>query len=323
MNDHNIGKILIIGSGTMGSGITQACAQAGYETVMTETVPETDQPQLRTRLLKRAKEKIESNLKTLAKKGVLDSSEIRGILSRIRTETDLEEAVRDVDFVIEVVVENMEVKKALFQELDRLTDEHTIIASNTSSFKITEIGGTTNHQERVVGTHWWNPPYLMPLVEIVRGENTSNETVERTTALIRTLDKVPVICKDSPGFIGVRLQAALITEAIRMLEEGTASAEDIDTAVRMTLGLRLPIIGPLEIVDLGGADVFYYAYDYLFRKLGERFRPPKLLEDMVHEGKLGIKAGKGFYEYDERKSKTIVNNRDDWMIKQMKQKTDS
>lgn len=319
MDNKTVKKILVLGSGTMGSGIAQVCAQAGFETVLTETVPETGQSQLRSKLLGQAIEKIKSNLQALVDGEVLDYSEPTETLSRIQTDTNLENAAKDADLVIEVVVENLEIKKELFQKLDALTPEHTIIASNTSSFKITDLGSATDHPERIIGTHWWNPAYLMPLVEIIRGEKTSDETVEKTYEIVKELKKVPVICKDSPGFIGVRLQAALVTEAIKMLEEGTASAEDIDTTVKMSLGFRLPILGPLEIVDLGGTDVFYYAYDYLYRNLGDRFKPSKLLEEKVREKELGIKTGKGFYEYTEESIKDIVTKRDKWTMQKLRE----
>jgi 3-hydroxybutyryl-CoA dehydrogenase len=230
----------------------------------------------------------------------------------------LAEAVKDADFVIEAVTEDLNLKKNLFKELDALCPKHTILATNTSSFSITEIASATTRQDKVVGTHWWNPPYLMPLVEIVQGKRTSDETVSTTKDFIAKLGKVPVICKDSPGFLGVRLQAALVIEAVSMLEEGLATAEDIDTAVKMTLGLRLPILGPLETVDLGGMDTFLYAYDYLYKTLGEKFKPPNLLKRKVELGELGIKTGKGFYDYKGKDIKSIIKRRDEWLIEQLK-----
>ena len=187
----------------------------------------------------------------LVERKIITKDEADDALSNIKCKASLAEATKDADFVIEAVTENMDVKKHIFKELDELCPEHMILATNTSSFSITEIASATDRQDKVVGTHWWNPPYLMPLVEIVKGERTSTETINVTKDFITRLGKVPVICKDSPGFLGVRLQAALVIEAISMLEEGLASAEDIDTAVKMTLGFRAPILGPLETVDLG------------------------------------------------------------------------
>jgi 3-hydroxyacyl-CoA dehydrogenase len=304
-----IQKVAVVGAGIMGHGIAQVCAQAGYETRIVRRRPE---------LLQQALDEIKSNLQVLIENGIITSEEAAEALRRIKCETELAEAVKDADLVIEAVTEDMNVKKSLFKELDALCPKHAILATNTSSFSITEIASATTRQDKVVGTHWWNPPYLMPLVEIVKGKHTSDETVNTTKDFIAKLGKVPVICKDSPGFLGVRLQAALVIEAVSMLEEGLATAEDIDTAVKMTLGLRLPILGPLETVDLGGMDTFLYAYDYLYKTLGEKFKPPNLLRHKVELGDLGIKTGKGFYDYKGKSVESIIRRRDEWLIGQLK-----
>lgn len=304
-----IQKVAVVGAGIMGHGIAQVCAQAGYETSIVRRHPE---------LLQQALDEIKSNLQVLIENGIITSEEAAEALRRIKCETELAEAVKDADLVIEAVTEDMNVKKSLFKELDTLCPKHTILATNTSSFSITEIASATTRQDKVVGTHWWNPPYLMPLVEIVKGKRTSDETVTTAKDFIVKLGKVPVICKDSPGFLGVRLQAALVIEAVSMLEEGLATAEDIDTAVKMTLGLRLPILGPLETVDLGGMDTFLYAYDYLYKTLGEKFKPPNLLRHKVELGDLGIKTGKGFYDYKGKSVESIIRRRDEWLIGQLK-----
>lgn len=304
-----IRKIAVIGAGIMGHGIAQVCALAGYETLVTRK---------RKELFKETYEKIKSNLNVLMENGIITSEDVEDALSRIKFSEGVSEAAQDADFVIEAVVENMDLKKSIFKELDQVCPEHTILATNTSSFSITEIASATRRQDKVVGTHWWNPPHLMPLVEIVRGQRTSDETIRVTKGLIERLGKVPVVCKDSPGFLGVRLQAALVIEAISMLEEGLASAEDIDTAVKMTLGFRLPILGPLETVDLGGMDTFLYAYDYLHKTLGEKFRPPNLLRHKVEINELGIKTGRGFYDYAGKSIEDILKRRDQWLINQLK-----
>ncbi|MEM3550482.1 MAG: 3-hydroxyacyl-CoA dehydrogenase family protein [Candidatus Bathyarchaeia archaeon] len=309
MNGVDVRKVAVIGAGIMGHGIAQVCAQAGCETSIFRRRPE---------LLQQALDEIKLNLKVLTDKGIISGEEAAEALSRIKCETDLAEAVKGADFVIEAVTEDMNVKKDLFKRLDEYCPKHAILASNTSSFSITEIASATLRQDRVVGTHWWNPPYLMPLVEIVRGRRTSDETVGIARNFMISLGKVPVVCKDSPGFLGVRLQAALVIEAITMLEEGLATAEDIDTAVKMTLGLRLPILGPLEIVDLGGMDTFFYAYTYLYNTLGDRFKPPGLLRRKAESRELGIKTGKGFYDYTGRSVEAIVRRRDEWLIEQLK-----
>ena len=302
-------KVVVIGAGIMGPGIAQVCAQAGHNTSILRRRPE---------LLQQTLEAIKSNLQMLIANGLITNEEASETLRRIRAETDLVEAVKEADFVIEAIPEDMAAKKALFKELDELCSSHTILASNTSSFSITEIASVTSRPDKVVGTHWWNPPHLMPLVEIVKGNQTSDETVRITKDFVAGLGKIPVVCKDSPGFLGVRLQAALVLEAIRMLEEGLATAEDIDMAVKLTLGLRLPILGPLEIVDLGGMDTFLYAYSYLYNTLGERFKVPQLLKRKVESNELGIKTGKGFYGYTSEKINEITRRRDQWLIEQLK-----
>jgi len=305
----HVRKVAVIGAGVMGHGIAQVCAQAGYETSITRK---------RVELLQQTLNKIKSNFQMLVEREIITKDEADDALSKIKCKTSLAEVVKDADFVIEAVVEDMNVKKRVFKKLDELCPKHAILATNTSSFRITEIASATNRQDKVVGTHWWNPPYLMPLVEIIKGEHTSTETVNVTKDFITRLGKVPVICKDSPGFLGVRLQAALIIEAISMLEEGLATAEDIDTAVKMTLGFRLPILGPLEIVDLGGMDTFFYAYSYLYNTLGDKFKPPNLLRRKAESGELGIKTGKGFYDYTSKDIDSIIRRRDEWLLNQLK-----
>ncbi|NHV97679.1 MAG: 3-hydroxyacyl-CoA dehydrogenase family protein [Thaumarchaeota archaeon] len=302
-------KVVVVGAGIMGPGIAQVCAQAGHETSIIRRRPA---------LLQQTVEAIKSNLQMLINNGLISSQEASETLRRIKAETDLAEAAREADFIIEAIPEDMAAKKALFKELDQLCSSQTILASNTSSFSITEIASVTTRPDRVVGTHWWNPPHLMPLVEIIKGRQTSDETIKITKDFVAALGKIPVVCKDSPGFLGVRLQAALVLEAIRMLEEGLATAEDIDMAVKLTLGLRLPILGPLEIVDLGGMDTFLYAYSYLYNTLGERFKLPQLLKHKVESNELGIKTGKGFYTYTNEQIEAIVRRRDQWLIEQLK-----
>ncbi|MBS7605987.1 MAG: 3-hydroxyacyl-CoA dehydrogenase family protein [Candidatus Bathyarchaeia archaeon] len=309
MEKFNIQRIAVIGAGIMGHGIAQVCALTGYETIVTRR---------RKELFKETYEQIKSNMKVLIENEIITRDEAEAALSKIEFRETIPDTVKDVDFVFEAVVENMDVKKSVFREIDQASPRHTILASNTSTFSITELASVTRRPEKVVGTHWWNPPYLMPLVEIVKAEKTSQETIEVTRNLILNLGKVPVVCKDTPGFLGVRLQAALVIEAISMLEQGLASAEDIDTAVKMTLGLRLPILGPLEIVDLGGMDTFLYAYTYLYNTLGEKFRPPDLLKRKVELGELGIKTGKGFYTYTSESIRAAIKRRDEWLIEQLK-----
>lgn len=314
MKMDDIKQVTVVGSGIMGHGITHVCAQAGYQVTMVD---------IKQEILQFAIEQIKSELETLVRNHVITKEHTEATLRRINCTSILRDAVESTDFVIEAVKEDIDLKKQVFKELDEYCPKHTILATNTSSFRIIELASATNREDKVVGMHWWNPPYLMPLVEIIKGAKTSQETVELATRITTNLGKKPVICRDSPGFIGVRLQAAVFIEAINLLEQGLASAEDIDTAVKMTLGIRLPVIGPLETVDLGGLDTFLFAYDYLHRKLGDKFQPPDLLRQHVDEGKLGLKTGKGFYEYTTESSEALIKRRDEWILKQLKEHTEN
>ena len=310
MKVEDIKTVAVVGAGIMGHGISHVCAQAGYQVNMTTRRRET---------LQLALSKIKSELEILARNHVITKEQAEAASSRIKCTLDRSDAVRYADFVIEAVKEDVDLKKQVFKELDEQCPKHTILATNTSSFSITELASATKREDKVVGMHWWNPPYLMPLVEIIEGAKTSEDTVDLTRSFTYRLGKVPVICKDSPGFIGVRLQAALVIEAISILEQGLASAKDIDTTVKMSLGFRVPVIGPLETVDAGGMDTFLYAYDYLHSKLGEKFRPPDILRQNVKEGRLGLKTGKGFYEYTTESAEALIKRRDEWILKRLKE----
>jgi 3-hydroxybutyryl-CoA dehydrogenase len=303
-------KVVVLGAGTMGHGIAHVCARSGYETVMVDIKPE---------ILARALDNIRKELELFVNKGLINRQEIEDIMSRISTELSIAKAVKDADFVIESVVEDFETKKSVFKEVDENAPFHAIIGTNTSTISIIELAKVTRRRQMVLGVHFWNPPHLMPLVEIVKTEFTSDEVIGATRKFIERIGKIPVLCKETPGYLGVRLQAAIFLEAVRMLEEGVASAEDIDTAVKMTLGLRYPMLGPLEVADLGGVDVFYHAINYLYSVTKEeRLKPPKTLKEMVEKGKLGIKTYEGFYKYTPEQVEKIVKFRDEWLIEQLR-----
>jgi 3-hydroxybutyryl-CoA dehydrogenase len=302
-------KVAVLGAGTMGHGIAQVCARSGYETVMVDIKPE---------VLARALDNIRRELEVFVNRGLINQNDVEDVLSRISTELSIARAVRDADFVIECVVEDLEVKKKVFREVDENAPFDTIIGTNTSTISITELAKVTRRPQMVLGVHFWNPPHLMPLVEIVKTEFTSDKVIEATRKFVESLGKVPVLCKEAPGYLGVRLQGAIFLEAVRMLEEGIASAEDIDMAVKMTLGLRYPILGPLQVADLGGLDVFYLALNYLYSVTKEeRFKPPKILKEMVEKGKLGVKTCQGFYKYTPEQVEKVVKFRDEWLMDQL------
>lgn len=287
-----------------------ACALASYHVNMVDTSTET---------LARALSRTSADFAVLVKNGLVTKEGAKSALARIRTTTSIADAVDGAKFVTEAITEEIASKKKLFRDLDQLCPEDVVLASNTSTFRIAEIASAADKRSRVVGTHWWNPPYLMPLVEITKGAETSEATASRARQFLLELGKVPVVCKDHPGLIGVRLHAALNTEAIRILQEGLATAEDIDTAVRMSLGLRWGIVGPLEVLDLGGLDVFLDAYEHLYQELGDRFRPPELFREKVERGELGVKTGRGFHQYTAESIESLIRRRDEFLVKRLKE----
>ena len=285
MANREIQRVAVLGAGTMGHGIAQVCAVAGCHVVMRDVGED---------VLRTGVGRIEASLGKLAEKGKIDAGARDGALDRIETTTDLEAAVKNADLVVEAIPERMALKIETFQAIDRAAPEHALFASNTSSLSVTEIAGATARPERVVGMHFFNPVPIMALLELVRGLRTSEETVAAARAFAERIGKKPIVVKDWPGFATSRLGVALGAEAIRMLEEGVASAEDIDTA--MELGYRHPM-GPLKLTDLVGLDVRLAILEHLHREVGEQFRPPTLLRQMVRAGKLGRKSGEGFYTY--------------------------
>lgn len=280
-----IKQIAVIGTGTMGRGIAYLAAVAGYDTVLHDAD---------AGALDAAKAAVESTLRKSVEKQKLSDDDARAALERIHLATDLEPAVHGADLIIEAVPENLELKNELFAQADLFCGEETILASNTSSISITKLASHVERRDRFVGLHFFNPPHVMKLIEIVRGERTSDETVAEVRAVAEKMGKQPIVVRDSPGFATSRLGVAIGLEAIRMLEEGVGSAEDIDRA--MELGYNHPM-GPLRLTDLVGLDVRLGIAEYLASTLGPRFEPPQLLRDLVAAGKLGKKTGEGFYRW--------------------------
>ena len=269
----------------MGRGIAQVAAQAGCETALFDAAPGVPE---------RARGEIEATLAKGVARGKLTAEEKAATLERLRLETDLARAVEDADLVVEAVPERLELKRHLFRELDARSPGTAILGSNTSSLSIADIAAAVERPGRVVGLHFFNPVHLMRLVEIVVAPGTEEVTVERAREFVESLGKRPIVVRDSPGFATSRLGIVIGMEAIRMLESGVASAEDIDRA--MELGYKHPM-GPLKLTDLVGLDVRLGIAEYLASTLGDRFQPPQLLRDMVRGGKLGKKSGEGFYRW--------------------------
>jgi 3-hydroxybutyryl-CoA dehydrogenase len=278
-------KVGVVGLGTMGAGIAQVCVQAGVETVGREVTNE---------LGEAARKRIEHYLGRGVEKGRLSAEEKAAALERLTTTTQLED-LADCDFVIEAVVEELDAKRALFADLDRLLRPEAVLATNTSALSVTAIAEATGRQKRVVGMHFFNPAPVLPLVEVVRTEKSAEEAVETAYAFAERIGKQPIRCGDTPGFVVNRILIPLLNDCVRVLEEAGVTPEDLDTA--MTAGLNWPI-GPCALIDLIGVDVHVHASEALRSALGERrMEPPPRLLQMREEGRLGRKTGAGFFTY--------------------------
>jgi len=278
-------RIGVVGGGTMGNGIAQVFAQTGYQVVLMDTSPE---------ILDRATADIQKSLGRLVRKGTLSENDLPSILERI-TKTTKPESLRECQLVVEAIFEDPTVKRELFTKLDEVTSPDCILASNTSSISITELGAATKRPERVIGMHFMNPVPVMQLVEIIRGLATSDETYRAVETVTRDLGKTPVSVQDYPGFVSNRVLMPMINEAVYCLMEGVATRDDIDTV--MKLGMNHPL-GPLALADLIGLDVCLNILNVLHDGIGEdKYRPCPLLRKMVASGRLGRKTGRGFYEY--------------------------
>lgn len=304
-------RIAVLGCGTMGHSIALNAAWAGLNVKM-QGISDADLEQGWTNMLKK--------LEVMLDNGILSNSEAAQIQENIKMTVSVEEAVTDATFVIEAVPENIQLKIDLFKRLDALCAPDVILASNTSGLSPTEIASETVYPERTVVTHFWNPAHLIPLVEVVRGEKTGDEAVERSFQLLKQMKKKPIeVKKEIPGFVGNRLQYALFREAQYLLEEGIASKEDIDDAVTYGIGRRLPVSGPLMTADMGGLDVFSAISDYLFQHLSSAEESLPILKKLVEEQKLGDKSGEGYYKWDEAFSKQYNQKREAELIRFLKE----
>ena len=282
-----IKKIGVIGAGAMGNGIAQMAAQIGCEVILRD---------IKEEYVERGMKNIDRFLSKSVEKGKIEAAQKDTILGRIKGTTEMAD-LKDVDFVIEAVIENLDLKKSVFKELDELCAPHVILASNTSSMSLTEIAAATHRPEKVCGMHFFNPVPIMKLVEIIRGYSTNDETIDATTELAKKMGKITVeVKKDSPGFVVNRIMIPHMLEAIKIVEEGIASVEDVDIAVKG--GLNYPM-GPFELMDLTGIDICYFVAEYFYKELNKESKwvSPNLLKTMIRANKLGRKTGGGWYDY--------------------------
>ncbi|MEO8764182.1 MAG: 3-hydroxyacyl-CoA dehydrogenase NAD-binding domain-containing protein [Ginsengibacter sp.] len=304
-------KTGIIGCGTMGHSIALAVAWAGLPvTLFGLSSLETEY----------AQSAISEKLKMLSMNGLIEPEMIEEIKNRIAITHSIDEIAEGSSFIIECIPENIDLKKDLFANLDKICGPGVIIATNTSGLSPTMIASRTLHPQRTVACHFWNPPHLVPLVEVIRGEKTNDETVKRAFDLLTFMKKKPIeVKKEVPGFVGNRLQFALLREAQYLLEEGIASKEDIDAAVTYGIGRRLPVTGPFVSADMGGLDVFAAIADYLFNDLSNASCSPAGMKKLVAEKKFGAKSGEGYYTWDHSFIEEMNHKREKELIHFLKQ----
>ena len=277
--------IAVVGAGLMGHAIAQVFASKGHEVSLMD---------VNERVLGEALENIRSNLGFLAENGIGTEEDIEPALKNIRTTSDLREAATGARFVVEAVCERLDLKQGLFVELEQYCSPQTIFATNTSAISITEIAAKVRRRERVVGTHFWNPPYLIPLVEVIGGRHTSAEVVDYTFDLLKTAGKHPVkVKKDVPGFVGNRLQHALWREAVSIVDQGIADAAAVDEVIKNSFGIGLPVLAPLETADMVGLDLTLQIHEYILKRIDRSMGPAALLRRKVEKGRTRLQDGQG------------------------------
>lgn len=301
-------NIAVLGAGKMGLGIAQLFATKGYEVRVIYVYDDKQRCD--------ATAVIADNLKVLVDNGVIDAGDVAQILGRITFVDEIEEAAGFADIVFECIVEKLEVKQDYFARMDAIFPVETILATNTSAIAITEIAEKSVHKERIIGTHYWNPAYLVPLVEVIRTKYVSDKVVQETFDLLAEAGKKPVIVKkDVPGFLANRMQHALFREALSIIENDIADPEDVDNAIKYGFGMRLGICAPVEVMDMGGLDLTYNIHQYLFPHLENSTTPSRLLTDNIAKGNLGFKTLKGLEDWTEEKVREENKNLTEGLIK--------
>jgi len=290
MRVEDIKNISIIGAGTMGHGIGLNYALGGYKVTLHDRNED---------ILRQALSQVRSGLETFAECGLVSENKINEILTNITTTTELQKVSQHADFVTEAATENVEVKRNIFTDLDAYCPEHTILASNTSSLTLRDFTSQCKRQDKILLCHWMNPPHILPAVEVAPGESTSGETMDVICALLSTVNKTPIrMKKEIPGLLHARVQMGLIREIWSVWQQGIASPEDIDLVVKGGFGLRLAIMGPLQMCDMGGLDIWYATANQLFKDIDNTPEPPEELKKLIAAGDLGVKTGRGFFDYE-------------------------
>jgi 3-hydroxybutyryl-CoA dehydrogenase len=310
MTFEEICNVAMIGSGTMGAGMSWCFAQAGYNVRLHD---------VSLQQLDRACARIEAIRQLFVQEGLISAEGAQAARDRITVNPCLGDSLTGVQYVLEAVPERLPLKQQLFMQFEGCCPDDVILATNTSGLRITDIAAVCRHPERVAGMHWANPAEIVPLVEVIRGEQTSDNTVDVIYRVAEKLGKMPVfVKKDIPGFVSNRLQYAVFREALHLVETGVVSAQDVDRTLKCGVGFRYPWLGPLETADLGGLDIFHGISQYLFKELSDRTTSPPFFGEIVREGKLGIKTGQGFYDYRGISREEVLRKRDLYFIRQLK-----
>jgi 5-formyl-3-hydroxy-2-methylpyridine 4-carboxylate dehydrogenase len=301
MTGDAIRTVALIGAGTMGPGMAVMFAAHGFEVRLADVKPE---------ILDRAAQTVETVCDVLTRGEVLRPDQVAAARAGIRYTLDAAEALRGAEFVVEAIPERLDLKHRFFADAERRVAPEAILASNTSGIPITELGKAVTRPERVIGMHWSNPPHLIPVIEIIKGEHTGDAAVAATRRVVERLGMIPVLVRrDVPGFVENRILYAIMREALHLLEEGVASAEDIDTIVKWGIGYKLAVIGPLELLDVAGLDIYHSVASYLNADLNSRRDVSPLIRQKVEAGELGIKSGKGLFSYSPEQIPPLMQRR--------------
>jgi len=301
MDINDIKTVAVVGAGTMGPGMAATFARYGYRTTLFDIKPEQ---------IEKAKGTVEFVYKTLIMGGFATEAEAAAGRANLSYSGDLAEAAANADFIVETVPERAEIKSAVFKQLDGLARPGVVLASNTSGIPITLLGESVADPSRVVGMHWSNPPHVIPVIEVIRGEKTAQEALDLTSALVEKIGMVPAqVKKDIPGFVENRILYAIMREALHLLDEGVASAEDIDKITKWGIGYKIAVIGPLELLDMAGLDIYTAVASYLNKDLSNSTEISSTITSKVAEGKLGIKTGGGLFNYTPEKIQELQQRR--------------